>query len=307
MSRETEADYRKWHAGQAMPFLRATYAATILIVFPAAAAVTWFAVPDSFGQVAPWLLGLAPLFVAGIALTYRPWMLRWLGPTSIVYHAVGGCTFVLLGFEVMHRPDLAMAATVVSSFIGFSALRLHLAEAMLAVFPYFVIDEILMVRSGEDHGNVAAYTCVNLIAIVTGTIVAWTIDRTSRESYRQRRTIEAQQIVIDRERDRAAELRERELERVNEEVRRQVAERSREMSEALAKLSQPTIAIEADRTIDGRYRVVRRLGAGGMGAVYEVERAGDLRRLALKTLRGRANPDLMARLARPRPASRVDS
>jgi serine/threonine-protein kinase len=35
-----------------------------------------------------------------------------------------------------------------------------------------------------------------------------------------------------------------------------------------------------------------------MGVVYEVERSSDQRRLALKTLRGRANPETMARLAR---------
>jgi serine/threonine protein kinase len=104
--------------------------------------------------------------------------------------------------------------------------------------------------------------------------------------------------VIDREREHAAELRERELERVSEEVRRQVAERSRELSETLGKLSRAPVAMEADRMIDGRYRVLRRLGAGGMGAVYEVERASDRRRLALKTLRGRASPETLARLAR---------
>lgn len=81
-----------------------------------------------------------------------------------------------------------------------------------------------------------------------------------------------------------------------QELRRQVAERSRELSEALAKLGGKPIAPEVDRVIDGRYRVVRKLGAGGMGAVYEVERT-DGKRLALKTLRAHA-PDAMARFAR---------
>jgi serine/threonine-protein kinase len=193
---------------------------------------------------------------------------------------------------------MAMASTIISGFLAFAVLRLHIGEALLAALPYFAIHEILMVRSELTRGDVIAYSCVNLIALATGTIVAWTIGRTSRESYRQRRTIEAQQQVIDREHERAAELRERELERVNEEVRRQVAERSRELSETLGKLSNAPVAIEANRTIDGRYRVVRRLGAGGMGAVYEVERTSDGRRLALKTLRGRGNPDILARLAR---------
>ncbi|MGE5187297.1 MAG: serine/threonine-protein kinase, partial [Acidobacteriota bacterium] len=92
--------------------------------------------------------------------------------------------------------------------------------------------------------------------------------------------------------------RQRALEAAADELRHQVAERSRELSEALAKLSNPRVAIEAGRVIDGRYRVVRRIGAGGMGAVYEVERLADGQRLALKTLRGHADADLLARFAR---------
>jgi hypothetical protein len=82
-SRDTEARYRAWHARQAMPFLRVAYTATIVFVFPAALLATWFAVPDAFGDVARWvLLMLAPLGL-GIACTYREWMLRWMGPTTI--------------------------------------------------------------------------------------------------------------------------------------------------------------------------------------------------------------------------------
>jgi hypothetical protein len=299
VSRETEARYRAWHAREAMPFMRLTYLATILFVLPAALTATWFAAPEVFGQVAWWVLGgLAPIMVAGFICTYRPWMPRWMGVISIVSNAIGGVMFVVLTFDVIHRPDFAMASTVITGFIAFSVLRLHVGGALLAALPYFVTHEVLMARSDEAFGNVAAYTSLDLIALAIGTLVAWTIGRTSRESYRQSRTIEAQQQLIDRERDRAADLRERELERVSEEVRRQVAERSRELSEALGKLSHGRVAIEADRMIDGRYRIVRRLGAGGMGVVYEVERSGDQRRLALKTLRGRASPDTMARLAR---------
>ena len=93
--------------------------------------------------------------------------------------------------------------------------------------------------------------------------------------------------------------RQRTLERTAEELRRQVAERSRELAEALAKLAaQPVKPLDTDRTIDGRYRVLKKLGAGGMGAVYEVERLADHQRFALKTLRGRSDPDAMARFAR---------
>jgi len=91
--------------------------------------------------------------------------------------------------------------------------------------------------------------------------------------------------------------RQRKLEHTAAELQRQVAERSRELSDALARLAQPATVGEG-RVIDGRYRVVRKIGAGGMGTVYEVERTGDGERLALKTMRARGAPDLMARFAR---------
>ncbi|HTR54527.1 MAG TPA: serine/threonine-protein kinase [Kofleriaceae bacterium] len=298
-SRETEKQYRDWHARDALPFVRITYVASLVFAVPAALAAARFAAPDAFGPTVRWVMLLvAPILLAGTALTYRPSITRWLGLLSVVSNAVVSSTFVVVSMDVLHRPDVAMASTIIAGFLAFTVLRLHVGEALLAAVPYFAIDEILMMRSDQAHGDVVAYTCLNLIALTTGTIVAWTIGRTSRESYRQRRTIELQQHVIDRERERAAELRERELERVNEEVRRQVAERSRELSETLGRLSHAPLALQADRTIDGRYRIMRRLGVGGMGAVYEVERASDGRRLALKTLRGHGKPDTLARLAR---------
>ncbi len=191
--------------------MRITYLATIIFVLPAALVATWFGAREVFGQVAWWVLGLlAPIMVAGIVGTFRPWMPRWMGLVSMVSNAVAGCLFVVFAFHVMHRPDFAMAATIITGCIAFSVLRLQVAEAILAALPYFVIHGVLMARSDEASGNVVAYASLDLIALAIGTVVAWTIGRTSRESYRQSRTIEAQQQLIDRERDRAAELRERE-------------------------------------------------------------------------------------------------
>jgi hypothetical protein len=72
------------------------------------------------------------------------------------------------------------------------------------------------------------------------------------------------------------------------EVGHQVAERSRELGKALsgkeASLA-PRVLAPGDR-FHTRYRVVRPLGEGGMGAVYEVERLTDSQRLALKVITG---------------------
>jgi predicted Ser/Thr protein kinase len=93
--------------------------------------------------------------------------------------------------------------------------------------------------------------------------------------------------------------RRRALEQTAEELRRQVAERSRELADALARLAQrPAEPVGEGRIIDGRYRVEHRIGAGGMGTVFAVRRLSDDARLALKTLRGRGDPERMARFAR---------
>ena len=92
--------------------------------------------------------------------------------------------------------------------------------------------------------------------------------------------------------------RQKELETTAEELRRQVAERSRELAEVLGKISLQPAPLTADRTIDGRYRVIRKLGAGGMGTVHEVERLSDHQRFALKTVRGHGDSGNLARFAR---------
>ena len=92
----------------------------------------------------------------------------------------------------------------------------------------------------------------------------------------------------------------RDADTLNAELRRQVAERSRELADALAQLgSSPTEPwLDAGDVVGARYRVVRPLGAGGMGTVYEVERLTDGKRLALKMVQGTATHEQLARLAR---------
>jgi serine/threonine-protein kinase len=89
------------------------------------------------------------------------------------------------------------------------------------------------------------------------------------------------------------------VEHAAEELRRQVSERSRQLADALAVMhdSEPQ-SLSLGDTVEQRYRVVRELGAGGMGTVHEVVRVTDGRRLALKTLRGRVDRGTMARFAR---------
>ncbi|MBV8762036.1 MAG: serine/threonine protein kinase [Deltaproteobacteria bacterium] len=82
-------------------------------------------------------------------------------------------------------------------------------------------------------------------------------------------------------------------------LKRLVEHTAAELSVALTKLVQhPREPLEVGQVIDGRYRIERWLGSGGVGAIHEVTRLSDNARFALKTLAGTVEPAAMARFAR---------
>jgi Protein kinase domain len=96
------------------------------------------------------------------------------------------------------------------------------------------------------------------------------------------------------------ERKKQELEDLTQELRHQIAARSRDLTEALSRSEasvQPS-SLEVGDAFDGRYRVTRPIGRGGMGAVYEVERTRDGRRLALKIVTTELSGRAAARFAR---------
>jgi class 3 adenylate cyclase len=202
---EVEADYRTWYARQALPFTRITYLSTIVLAFPAMLIATWAAAPQALGRVAAWvLLVLAPIALAGIAATYREGFARWVGPVSAFNNSFIASSFVFLLFYPIGRPDMATIATVASAFFAFGALRMHPEHALLAALPYFVLDEVLVARLSPAH--LVPYSCANLVTLGGGIVLVWTLNRVSRDSYRKKRIIEAQQKTIERERERADAL-----------------------------------------------------------------------------------------------------
>jgi hypothetical protein len=92
------------------------------------------------------------------------------------------------------------------------------------------------------------------------------------------------------------EARNAQVQELNEELKRQITQRSRELADILRDTQVRTADLDEGDVVDGRYRVVRRIGQGGMGAVFEVERAGDGRRFALKVMTGAST--LAGRFAR---------
>jgi hypothetical protein len=99
-----------------------------------------------------------------------------------------------------------------------------------------------------------------------------------------------------------SEARVREVQVLNEELRRQIGDRAAQLAEALARLESPLLSaprlLEPGALVEDRYKVVRPLGSGGMGVVSEVERLADGKRLALKMLSRLGDRDSLSRFAR---------
>lgn len=95
------------------------------------------------------------------------------------------------------------------------------------------------------------------------------------------------------------ELRRTEIEQLNEELRRQIADRASQIYSAIALASKHgvTATLADGEIVQGRYRVERPLGSGGMATIYEVTRLTDGRKLALKVPR-EVHGQSLARLAR---------
>lgn len=85
-----------------------------------------------------------------------------------------------------------------------------------------------------------------------------------------------------------------------QELRHQVESRSRELRLALTSETPLTESGEhrPGELIDKRYRLVRTIGSGAMGVVYEATRETDGTRVALKTMRGQPSREDAARFAR---------
>ncbi len=100
---------------------------------------------------------------------------------------------------------------------------------------------------------------------------------------------------------RQAERLNEELGQLNAELRRQVSERSRRLSNTLASMSSVDHTDDELRpgtVIDGRYTVVSVLGKGAVGRVVHVVRISDGRSCAMKILQQQRDARLIARFAR---------
>jgi serine/threonine protein kinase len=108
------------------------------------------------------------------------------------------------------------------------------------------------------------------------------------------------------EKVKALQLKSSEQRAVNDELMRQIDQRSRRLLDAmLARLHDDSgdrtagiAPITTGTLLSDAYRVVRAIGAGGFGTVYEVERIPDGQRLAAKVVSSDANRHALLRFGR---------
>jgi hypothetical protein len=281
---EVEADYRAWHLEAAVPFTRTGMIASLFAWLLGVLGVS-FGMPGSFVPFTiSTLLGPVPVVLLVLAVSYRERPFPRLLHLTMVANMVSGLTVVGQFTWIVPLPTFGAAVVCVVGYFGFTIFRLLPGQALSAVLPYAFLAEVSLLISRRQLTEIDAvlYAGLVLLMLASGFLACVTIDRISRGSFRQQRIIELQYEAIDRERARA-----------------DVAERSRELSEALLRLSdQPPTTLQSGDLIEERYRVLRVLGAGGMGQVHEVERIADGRRLALKVIRGNANREALLRFAR---------
>jgi serine/threonine-protein kinase len=187
--------------------------------------------------------------------------------------------------------------------------------AVLLALGYVLVRLGMIMRRGTRRLDAAwmfaAWSLVGAAALVNGKVhapvelptVAWTVFvlvqavllvRAHAARLRSLNVALAVRVTMLEERGRS-------IAALNDELRKQIGDRSARLAEALSRIARarPTPQrLSEGEVVNERYRVVKLLGQGGMGAVYEVERLTDGRRFALKTVTGTGGGPALARLAR---------
>jgi hypothetical protein len=107
------------------------------------------------------------------------------------------------------------------------------------------------------------------------------------------------------EKEQELEKRVREMVALNTELRHQIAERSRDLARNPARGAAPGLP-QLGSVVAGRYEILRALGAGAMGQVFEVVRSSDGARFALKVMLGQTGQDVVRFAREAEIAARLD-
>jgi serine/threonine-protein kinase len=259
-------------------------------------------------------------FAAGLCLFYLGWTQALFGRYDTIFAdacltiaCISGMEFVPRYFDV--KPPrilqgICVASFVVATLFASGAYRLHIHQrltmiSVVTIITYSLVFLTRMARNQESRADALLLRSGWILLTILGFPDIWALAgfgqllggaRTSPYGFILYCMFQA--VTLGRSHIRTL----RDIGVLNESLRRQIAERSRQLSEALARLPIASQRRRAELApgdvVRGRYRVVRPLGAGGMGAVIEVERLADARHFAMKVVtRAETGADL-ARFAR---------
>jgi hypothetical protein len=211
---------------------------------------------------------------------------------------VGGAAFpgaVAIAAMVIVKKETLVSPIVVDFGAGVMGLTLiavstvtslRLIHAALATVgpAAFYLAVLWAARGPDQHLAVAGFFTGSGLAI--GLTACLQFERLRRAEFLRRREL--------------AEERAKTEQSLKREISHQVAQRSKQLGEELARAgaSEDRVTLRSGGSFDMRYRVIRSLGAGGMGAVYEVERLTDAQHFALKIILGHVSGARAARFAR---------
>ena len=225
------------------------------------------------------------------AMRLRPSVMRWALYSLLV---VDIPLYFFMQYRIIH---------VVEQPLRVAAATLEFGVVLAAALQFFMQPRIILAATALLLGGLTLFFVYSGAPFLFGSALIDLGSVAAMGIYAQSRTRALLARAVDESaaRVRAAEAANREVRTLNDELRRQVADRSRELAEALARLAgAPRIGsrFTPGDLVDERYRIVRAIGAGAMGQVYEVERVVDGRHLALKVLTGVADSEALARFAR---------
>jgi hypothetical protein len=222
------------------------------------------------------------------------WRKTWQVVTQVGYIVCfGNAVLIQFALERWGIPittayfQFACTVLSVGTLIVYSTMSLRVVDAAIAATVPAAAQVTFLLLHPPASTAVTNYMVFWMMAVVSfGAVAGHTIERLRRLDYRRRRQLE--------------EARARTEAVLTAEVRHQVAERSRQLGDVLARSDAEwnTPPISVGHSFEKRYTIVKQIGQGGMGAVYEVRRLADERRLALKVIAGRVTSDAAARFAR---------
>jgi serine/threonine-protein kinase len=235
----------------------------------------------NLGRV-PWIWPVLQAVTVGCAFIFP-------GPFTAPIYLTLVAVFVVaagLGYQLFITGRLVrQRPPPVNAWVAFVAWILLAGNASFDMLTWMGFGELLGGLQLKGVG-LLSYGVLEFVAISRVTVMA--------RLHADDLNVELQQRI------QASEEARRQIEVLNEEMRRQVADRSRQLFAAL---------VLADRRLDRaprlrpgeiiqkRYRVIRRVATGGMSVIYEALRIADNLPVALKVPKGLAGRDL-ARLAR---------